>query len=546
MSEALHIFRKDMRRLWPAVAGSAVIMGLGYLLTVSNVDPTFHFMSSDADKLRKGLLEAGWAVGPFLLAVWVVQQDLLVNDRAVWLTRPIGAREIFLAKFLFFGAAIAAPVAVVSFLAALWLRAPVTVAAVSGVENAGIALLAAFLAAAIASITGSTKGALLALGAVLGGWVAAGFIAIRFHLSLPDGGTHSAATEVVVGLGLTLAALAMAAGHQYATRRTGRTVLLGIVLYVAAVVGAVYWPLELVRSVAPLAATGSEAVRVEADSSGVVFAPRQTSSGAEVDVWVPFVLGGQAADRTFVLQGIEPRLELGDGSTVRTVVSQGFEPGILSNYGQTLMNDRRAMLAALGMGAADGATRAPQRVAAFAMPAAAYGDAQGKSGRLDLGLHLTEMHYVIVARLPVVSGAESRSNGQLWRIRSIEYAMAGGFDLELQFARVESILARPGQWTARNYTRPGYILVNAERREFSVADRLRLSGVSGATISLRADRPGFETTYDCQTDQRRGAVDSMWLAGAELCVFEAEPVGEMVKEVHVAPFVIGAPNGAGR
>jgi hypothetical protein len=546
MSETLHIFRKDMMRLWPAVAASAAIMGFGYLLTVSNVDPTFHFMSSDADKLRKGLLEVGWAVGPFFLAVWVVQQDLLVNDRAVWLTRPIGAREIFLAKFLFFGAAVAAPVGVVSFLAALWLRTPLNVAAVSGLENAGISLLVAFLAAAIGSITGSTKSALMALGVVLAGWVAAGFVTIRFHLSLPKAELHSAATEVVVSAGLTLAALAVAAAHQYATRRTGRTVVLGVALYLAAVTAAVYWPLDLVGWSAPLAKAEPDALGIEAVSSEIVFAPRQTSSGAEVDVWVPFVLGGQAADRTFVLQGIEPRLVLPGDGAVRTVESQGFEPGILSNYGQTLKNDRRAMLAALGMAAADAGTKAPQPVAAFAMSTADYGHAQGKSGQLDLRLHLMEMHYLIVGRLPVVSGAESRANGQLWRIRSIEYAMAGGFDLELQFARVESVLARPGQWTARSYTRPGYILVNAKRNEFSVADRLRLSGVSGATISLRADRPGFVTTYDCVTDERKGAVDSAWLADAELCVFEAEPVGDIVKDVHVEPFAVSAPNAAGR
>ncbi len=544
MSEALHIFRKDMGRLWPAVAASAALMGFGYVLTVLNVDPTFHFMSSDADKLRKGLLEVGWAVGPFLLAVWVVQQDVLVNDRAVWLTRPIGAGEIFLAKMLFLGTAVAAPVGVVSFLAALWLRSPVIVAAASGVENGGISLLVAVFAAALASITGSTKGALVALGAVQAAWVAAGFMAIRFHLSLPEVGMHSEATGVVVSSGLTLAALAAAAAHQYATRRTGRTVAVGVGLYVAGMVGAVYWPVDLVSSGATLSATRSDALKVEAASSGIIFAPRQTSSGAEVDVWIPFVLGGQAADRAFVLQGIEPRLVLPGGAAVRTVVSQGFEPGIVSNYGQTLKNDRRAMLAALGMGAGELGTQTPQPVAAFALSTGEYSRALGQSGALDLRLHLTEMHYLVVARLPVVSGAESRANGQLWRIRSIEYAMAGGFDLELQFARVESVLARPGQWTARSYTRPGYILVNTKRNEFSVADRLRLSGVSGSTISLRADRPGFVATYDCKTDQRTGAVDSAWLAGAELCVFEAEPVGEIVKEVHMEQFVVSGPNGS--
>ena len=92
MHLALHILKKDLRRLWP---GIVVALLLSAALTYSGA-------TRDADWLEgEALLLVTWAV---LLAL-AVHEDPLVGDRQFWLSRPI-RRPILLGSKLLFAAAV--------------------------------------------------------------------------------------------------------------------------------------------------------------------------------------------------------------------------------------------------------------------------------------------------------------------------------------------------------------------------------------------------------------------------------------------------------
>ncbi len=89
----LHIFKKDIRRLWPAIALS--LAALGAL--------TWHdrWRSDRAVGEIEGylnlLVPLAWAC---LLAL-AVEQEPLVGDRVFWITRPYRRRDVLAAKLLF-------------------------------------------------------------------------------------------------------------------------------------------------------------------------------------------------------------------------------------------------------------------------------------------------------------------------------------------------------------------------------------------------------------------------------------------------------------
>ena len=89
----LHIFKKDLRLLWPFVAG---------LTALNAVTQWMRYGWSVLDN------NAGWVVfGPIAVIGWVllvavlVHQDVIPGTRQDWLTRPIKRRDLVAAKLLF-------------------------------------------------------------------------------------------------------------------------------------------------------------------------------------------------------------------------------------------------------------------------------------------------------------------------------------------------------------------------------------------------------------------------------------------------------------
>jgi len=92
-----HICRKDIRLLWPFVLGAAGIQftsaGLRYAMD--------HGGESEALLNVFNLLQVGTLLVSALLIATVVHQDPIPGVRQDWLVRPIGRRDLMLAKVLF-------------------------------------------------------------------------------------------------------------------------------------------------------------------------------------------------------------------------------------------------------------------------------------------------------------------------------------------------------------------------------------------------------------------------------------------------------------
>lgn len=102
MTRILHIFRKDVRHLWPHATASILMMALAAIL-----DPTY---ASGGQSTAYSLL-AGFALP---LACWnliiaAIHEEKLPGDRQYWLTRPYSWKELLAAKALFVAAFINVP-----------------------------------------------------------------------------------------------------------------------------------------------------------------------------------------------------------------------------------------------------------------------------------------------------------------------------------------------------------------------------------------------------------------------------------------------------
>jgi hypothetical protein len=98
MTQALHIFRKDVRHLAPFIVVTIALqaaLAIAAVKTVGQVDDSHRVEAMLA--LCEVLLPFAWI---FVIAM-VVLQDPLVRENSFWLTRPYSWRSLLLAKILF-------------------------------------------------------------------------------------------------------------------------------------------------------------------------------------------------------------------------------------------------------------------------------------------------------------------------------------------------------------------------------------------------------------------------------------------------------------
>lgn len=89
----LHILKKDVRRLWPAIAVSLIVLGSLAWHDRWRDDR----MVGEIESYLNLLVPLAWAC---LLAL-VVEQEPLVGDRQFWITRPYRRRDLLVSKLLF-------------------------------------------------------------------------------------------------------------------------------------------------------------------------------------------------------------------------------------------------------------------------------------------------------------------------------------------------------------------------------------------------------------------------------------------------------------
>ena len=96
MRLALHIFRKDVERLWPVVLVTFALLGL--------------FVAVESGDTRQGtLLDLVLPFAWCLLIGMAIQQDPLVGDRQFWVALPCGWRPLLVSKIAFIVATIELP-----------------------------------------------------------------------------------------------------------------------------------------------------------------------------------------------------------------------------------------------------------------------------------------------------------------------------------------------------------------------------------------------------------------------------------------------------
>jgi hypothetical protein len=204
MKRALAIFRKDARRLWPL--GAALC---GLLAVAAATDPAY-----TSFRWRE-YMDFALPIACWILVAAAIQQEYLPGDRQYWLTRPVGRRDLVLAKMLFAGAFVMLPVAVYHL--AVWIAL-----GINPLEHGGLllwkeaVLFAVWLlpVAAMAAVTRNAGETILA--AVAGCAIVIAGIAVwswRWRgqpSNMPD-----------VSQGILIVGTAAAVLFQYWTRRAG-------------------------------------------------------------------------------------------------------------------------------------------------------------------------------------------------------------------------------------------------------------------------------------------------------------------------------------
>jgi hypothetical protein len=155
----LHIFRKDVRRLWPGIA-----LSLAVLASLAWQDRwRSDWMPGEAESYLNLLVPLVWA----LLIGLAVEQEPIAGDRQFWLTRPYRHRDLLAAKLLFAVVFVHAP----SFLADCYILAsrgfsPVSYAPELLVKQALLAGALTLPAIALASLVSAFSHFVLELVAV--------------------------------------------------------------------------------------------------------------------------------------------------------------------------------------------------------------------------------------------------------------------------------------------------------------------------------------------------------------------------------------------
>ncbi len=218
MRQALHIFRKDARRLWPQIAAVAGLFAV------------YAFLSPDAVLDHGGTL-LDWNGIPAALAVlacWTlgasaIQEDAPAEESPFWLTRPYDRTSLIGAKVLFLFAFIFAPLLLAG--AVLEIRAGASVFANAGALLALCLIRSLWLILPALSLGVVTRGLLDFSAAALLGWVLLSLARSGGHglLGYPSVLEDPLRNASIASVAPMIAAAIAAIGLQFAWRRTDRS-----------------------------------------------------------------------------------------------------------------------------------------------------------------------------------------------------------------------------------------------------------------------------------------------------------------------------------
>ncbi len=98
MKQAIHIFHKDLRRLWPALA---IALALQLLFTYFEMQPHRTVFASSINSLSpEALVDLLLPVAWWYLICTLIHQEALPGDRQFWITRPYAWKNLLASKLL--------------------------------------------------------------------------------------------------------------------------------------------------------------------------------------------------------------------------------------------------------------------------------------------------------------------------------------------------------------------------------------------------------------------------------------------------------------
>jgi len=178
MSAAWRIFRKDLRRFWLlGVAAALIAVLLAFFPALATGGSTRSIVSA-AGSLH-------WMVLG-VTALVLVQDDLVVSDRADWITRPFGTGSVLAAKLLFIATVLILPFGVISFLSASQYGLGGRVCALVTFDAAAKVTVGVLFFAFVAAATPSFLGAILAFAGLAAAQI---FLEVYLNLLVDNSGT---------------------------------------------------------------------------------------------------------------------------------------------------------------------------------------------------------------------------------------------------------------------------------------------------------------------------------------------------------------------
>jgi len=354
-----HIFKKDLKLLWPLVLIVAVAEAMNDTMWVM----VGFFMEPRSLRTIAALLSIGLVIGIVALIVSAVHQDTLPGDRQDWLVRPIRRRDLILAKILFVLLAVHGPYLLIDLAQGMSMGFPIwaslSAALARSIHLLWVISLPVLAIAAITSTLVEVTGALMVIALVLFAFITA------MQLFAPDFAEHTFSAMsghwLVLLLwsagGLVAALVVIPLQYFRRTTMTARVIALGALLLLPIVSAAIPWSsafaFEQWLSPDPGAAR-PVAIAFYPSLGRVALKPDMPNK--EDSVWLPIRLSGLQSnaivlnDRTIVRiigQGgaiLYSGLSVGDDVTTGSAVSfiDAFPPRASS--GNTVGNHQLIIL----------------------------------------------------------------------------------------------------------------------------------------------------------------------------------------------------------
>ena len=106
LPQPLHIFRKDLRHLWPeTLVGIILLAAFAWSAPFKGVASPFAFYANILDAFLHILIPVAWLV----IISRLIHDEPLVGDRQFWTSRPYHWAKLLLAKLLYLAAFIYLP-----------------------------------------------------------------------------------------------------------------------------------------------------------------------------------------------------------------------------------------------------------------------------------------------------------------------------------------------------------------------------------------------------------------------------------------------------